>query len=228
MRDIEPYFSVMENCPLFQQLPPEKIRKITAGADIVELRKGEFLTLPEKLQDILLVLSGRLNIFLDSGMNTSLVHTLQTGNSFGAAFCVQGIPCHNRIEAAESALMLRIPYVKLLEETDCREQILKNLLAITSNHLHVLSEKISHTQSRSVRTKLSVYLRDRMHRTGSSRFDLGMKRTALSEYLCVSYPAMARELREMQNENLILLENDSVTVLDEENLIERGAEDTLL
>lgn len=209
---------------LFHSLSAEEISKCTEHSLVVHLDKGQRLAMPEKLSDVYIVLSGRLNVFLDSGMNESLSHTLEKGGCFGIAFCSQDIPCHICFESTEKSTLLRIPFRSLLSYGECRDKIMENMLAITSGNLLKLSEKISHTQSHSVRVKLSVYLRDQMRRCGSGRFQLGMKRNSLAEYLCVSYPAMLRELSQLQKEGLIEIEGDTVTILNEENLIENGSD----
>ncbi len=226
--DLQQYTADLNHCSLFEGMTRKEIASCSAGAHLLELQKGQVLTLPEALAEIYLVLRGHLNVFLDSGMNASLAHTLGTGDCFGIAFCAQHIPCHSKLAAVEKTVLLRIPYEKLLEPEDTRGRMLENLLALTSWHLLTLAEKICHTQSHSVRVKLSVYLRDQMHRCGGNRFELGMKRSALAEYLCVSYPAMLRELTQMQKEGLLLIQGDQVNITNEEKLIESGSEYTIL
>ncbi len=208
----------MAGCRLFEGLTAEEIGRCVSSSVRVGMEKGQVLALPERLTEILIVLEGDLHVLLDSGMSESLTHTLGPGDCFGIAFCAESLPCAVRLKAVERSTLLRIPYRDLTGPEQSRDRIMENLLAITSLHLRMLAEKISHTQSRSVRGKLSVYLRDRMRHSQSPSFDLGMTRSGLAEYLCVSYPALLRELTRMQKEGLIRVRGRHVTVPDEEAL----------
>ncbi len=226
MEIYDTYREVISESILFRNMTPEEIMACISGAspEIISLEKRETLPLPEKLRDIYFVLSGRLNVVQDNGMITSLVHALTPGRCFGIAFCAEDIPCSHALYAVERCSLLRLRYRGLLAREELRVRVTENLLAITSQNLRVLAEKIAHTKARSVRVKLSVFLRDQMAHKGGSSFEMDMNRNDMAEYLNITYPAMLRELSQMQKEGILVIEGDRITILNENELIEKGSE----
>lgn len=160
-------------------------------------------------------------------MTVSLAHALMPGDCFGVAFCAGDIPCRCVLQAAEHSRLLQLSYRSLLEGGH-KDVLMNNLLHMLASRMLVLAEKINHTQSRSVRVTLSQFLRDQSRHSGTLEFELGMRRKDLAEYLTVSYPAMLRELSQMQKEGLITLDGERVKILNMETLTEQGAEYSLL
>ncbi len=230
MEIYENYRNILAECTLFRNMAAQEIERCLshASAAVFRLKKHESRNMPEHLSDLYLVLSGKLNVIQDSGMNISLVHILLPGGCFGISFCTEKYACCHALQAAEPSELLRLSYDGLLSQDDLREKILANLLSLTSQNLMVLAEKINHTQTRSVRVKLSVYLRDQMAHKGSNCFVLDLNRKALAEYLNITYPAMLRELSQMQKEGILQIDGDQVSILDEELLIDRGSEYNIL
>ncbi len=221
----EKYGKVLSQSLLFRDLTAEETEEIISGAfhGVVSLKKNEMLTLPEELNDIYLVLSGQFNVIInDSGMDQGLVHILTPGQCFGIAFCTEHIVCCNILQAAEKGELIRLSYEEMLGQEQTRVRLLKNMLAITSVHLQMLADKISHTQSRSVRVKLSAFLRDQMAGKGKNSFTVDMSRKDMAEYLNITYPAMTRELSQMQKEGILKLEGSRITILDAGTLTDQG------
>ncbi len=230
MEKFREYSALLRECLLFRNMSTLEIEQLIdeASPKIITVKKKESLHMPENMQDIYVVLSGRFNVVHDSGMNNSLVHTLTPYRCFGIAFCAEQIPCHHILQAAETGELLRLSYAQLLACSDTREKLLINLLGITSENLLVLSEKISHTQAHSVRVKLSVYLRDQMARHGKPDFMMDMNRKDLANYLNITYPAMIREFSRMTKEGILSMEGDHIRINDVEALIEEGSEYNIL
>jgi len=230
MHIFDRYENIFMQSMLFRDFTADEVRDCLdrVGAIVVPFKKGDIMNLPEKLDSIYFLLSGHLNVVQDSGMNASLVHAVLPGKSFGIAFCAENYICHHSFYASEGSELLRLKFDLLMESDATRERFLRNFLAITSFNLSMLSDKINHTQARSVRVKLSVYLRDRMEHTGSDTFEIGMTRTDLSNYLNITYPAMLRELSRMQKEEIIEIQGDKVRIKDLNALIETGSEYNIL
>ncbi len=230
MEQLEKYSRVLSECLLFRSMGTEDVRQCTAAASprILEVKKNESIALPGMLRDIYIVLAGKLNVIQDSGMNASLAHVLTPGKCFGVAFCARNIPCQHTLQAVEKSVLLRLSYQGLLAEEGTKARLLENLLSITSENLLTLAEKINHTQARSVRVKLSIYLRDQAKHKGTASFAMDMSRKDMADYLNITYPAMIRELSQMQKEGILRISGDRVTILDTEALIELGSEYSIL
>ncbi len=220
--DYSQYLAVLTESMLFRNFSTEEIEECIRDACPVvkKVNKKEIITLPEQLDHIYVILSGQFNVLQDS----SLVHILKPGECFGTAFCVLNIPCSHALQAAGKGSLLILSYNSMLEQKGVSQRLLENLLAVASEHLLILAEKINHTQSKSVRVKLSVFLRDEAKYSGSSAFRMKMSRKDLADYLNVTYPAMLRELSRMQKEEIIRIDGDKIQIRNLDKLIEQGLE----
>lgn len=230
MERYEQYSSVLSECLLFRKMNAEEIKICLTGASpkVIGVEKNESVVLPEQMRDIYIVLSGKLNVVQDSGMNVSLAHVLTSGKCFGIAFCVENIPCRHTLQATEKSELLKLSYVGLMEQEDIKIRILENLLSITSGNLLVLAKKINHTQARSVRVKLSIFLRDQIEQNGTNTFNMDMSRKNMADYLNITYPAMLRELSQMQKDGILRISGDRITILNTEDLVDKGSEYNIL
>ncbi len=105
--------------------------------------------------------------------------------------------------------MDRDAFSKLLQE-DLR--LLNNFLNAISNRAQFLSEKIRFLSFPSLRGKLAfLFLR---HAAGEQVFRLPMTHQQLSELFGVARPSVSREIRLMNNEELIKADRDMITILD--------------
>lgn len=230
MEVYEQYNSILSECLLFCDMDRSEINRCVSGSSpkLISVKKNEAIPLPEKMHDLYIVLSGRFNVIQDSGMNVSLAHVLTPGKCFGIAFCARNIPCQHTLQATEKSELLKLSYAGLLEKEDLKARILENLLSITSENLLVLAEKINHTQARSVRVKLSIFLRDQIEHNRSNTFAMDMSRKDMADYLNITYPAMLRELSQMQKEGILEIKGDRITILNIEELIDGGSEYNIL
>jgi len=201
---------------------------ISASPTVIDVEKNESIVLPEQMHDIYIVLSGKLNVIQDSGMNVSLAHVLTSGKCFGIAFCAENIPCRHTLQATEKSELLKLSYAGLMKQENIKIRILENLLSITSENLLTLAEKINHTQARSVRVRLSVFLRDQIEHRGTNSFTFDMSRKNMADYLNITYPAMLRELSQMQKEGILRINGDRITILNTDDLVDKGSEYSIL
>jgi len=226
----ENYIPVLLQCRLFRNMSSDEILQSIEAASpkVISIKKNEALSLPEKMKDIYIILSGRFNVIQDSGMNVSLTNTFTSGSCFGIAFCVKDIPCSHKLHAAEKGELLKLSYDKLVQNEKTRVKIFENLLYAASDNIQILAEKINHTQAYSVRVKISVYLRDQMKHNDSTHFDMDMSRKDMANYLNITYAAMIRELSQMQKEGILTIDGEHVTILDADALIDEGSEYNIL
>ncbi len=224
------YKEIFDQCFLFRGFSPEEIEVTLEKSYLkcIELEKNEIYTLPVQLKELYFVLEGKFNVLQDSGMNMSLSHTIVPGYSFGTAFCTEDIPCYNSFCSHRGGKIIALSYEKLLGQGNLRIKILENLLAITSRHLEMLADKINHTQAHAVRVRLSIFLRDQMLKNRSETFQMNLSRKDTADYLNITYPAMLREISRMKKENIIKIENDTITILDLDALIEEGSDYNIL
>lgn len=226
----EQYKEIIKQCRLFDGFTEEEIRKCieVASGELVTIPKKKKYFLPEHLEDIYIMLDGHADIIQDSGMNNSLVHVLTLGSCFGIASCENNIVCRHTFWTIEESTLLKLSYKGLLCDGNTEIRMLHNLLRITSENIETMASKINHTQSKSVRVKLSIYLRDLMLKKDSVDFIAEMGRQETADYLNISYPAMLRELKAMEKEGLLTIEGKHIHIIDTRTLIEEGSEYTIL
>lgn len=220
---------VLKESGLFDGLTEEEMQRCLQGAspEFFKIKKRETFILPDRFAELYLLLSGRVNVIQDSGMNNCMVHVLKPGRWFGIGLCINVCEKphrHHYFAASEDAEILKISYNGLLNQKEFEVQILKNLLRLVASNLSVLAEKINHTQSKSVRSKISVFLRDQMLQKETTEFRPDFTRQGLADYLNISYPAMLREFSKMEKEGILQVKGDCIRILDQEALIIGGSE----
>ncbi len=215
---------------LFKNFTLDEIKDCidSCNPQVIIIAKNEDYKLPRDLNDLYIGYSGHINIIQDSGMNASLVHLLMPGQIFGIASCSNGIPCSHALFGMKKSVVISLNYQGLMSNEATKVRILENLLSITANNLSLMANKIDHTQSRSVRVKISIFLRDQMRANDSNVIKMTMNRKETANYLNITYPAMIREFRQMQDENIITIDNDVITIIDKEKLIDEGTDYSLL
>lgn len=96
---------------------------------------------------------------------------------------------------------------KLMHPCDnmCRHHtaFLNEIFKLAAQRLSAREERLLLLSYKTLREKLSAYLKNQSFISNSSSFDIPMSQTALSSYLMVDRSALARELAEMRKEGLI-------------------------
>ena len=80
---------------------------------------------------------------------------------------------------------------------------LNELFKLSAERLKKREERLIFLSYKTLREKLSAYLKNQSFLSNSSSFDIPMSQTALSSYLMVDRSALARELSLMKSEGLI-------------------------
>lgn len=119
---------------------------------------------------------------------------------------------HTQVEAL---IISKYAVMKLLT---LNEQILSNYLEICSTYAMTLTEKLYLISFRTIRQKLASYIVKES--SNEQFFYLDKNQNELAEYIGVSRPALARELKKMKDEELISLEKKKITILNKEKLTE--------
>lgn len=161
-----------------------------------------------------LVLSGGVNIENDDiwGNRTILDH-VAPGQVFAEAYaCAPGEPLQVSATAAEETEVLFLQAGRLLKPCSqgCAQhsQLLRNLLVISAQKNLILSRRMFHTTSKTIRGRLQSYFSDQAVRQGSREFSIPFNRQQLADYLGVDRSAMSHELSKMQRDGLLTYERN--------------------
>ena len=140
--------------------------------------------------------------------NASVLGNVVPGSVFAEVYaCIPGQPMLVTVSAVEetSVLFLKIGRVLSPCTNACQfhTKLVGNLLTICAHKSLLLSQRIQHTSSKSVRGRLMSYFSECARRSGSNSFMIPYNRQQLADYLNVDRSAMCNELSKMQKDGLI-------------------------
>ena len=157
-----------------------------------------------------IVLSGMAVVSCDDIWGgTSILGTVAPGSVFAEAYaCIPKEPLQVTVSAAEdtSVLFLNIGRVLTTCTSACafHTQLVRNLLTVCARKSLLLSRRIQHTSSKSIRGRLMSYFSECARHSGSDSFLIPYNRQQLADYLNVDRSTMCSELSKMQKDGLIV------------------------
>ncbi|WP_085536376.1 Crp/Fnr family transcriptional regulator [Massilibacteroides vaginae] len=124
-----------------------------------------------------------------------------------------------QVTTRENVTALIIPKGSVLKMLRMHEQLLQNYLDISAYYASALSKKLHLMSFRTIRQKIIIYLLN-LPEEKANQVELDRTQHALAEYFGVSRPALARELRNMQDDGLIELEKKMVRFVNKPKLVQ--------
>ena len=206
---------------LFNDVSPEDCARMAAclQASRRAFRGGSMVEW-EHRRSVGVLLSGRISIVRQEAQGgQSQLEQLGPGGVFGEDIAFSGGEMSDiLVLCAEDCEVLFIQYEHLIKRCEkacsCHSRLVANMLSLLSDKAQALSEKIEVISCRTIRARLSVYLRRVARKSGSPSFPLPMTMTALAGYLCVDRSALTREVRQMKEDGLLTIDRGQVTLLD--------------
>lgn len=104
------------------------------------------------------------------------------------------------------------------DHNEIQRKITYNMLEILSEKAYHLNQKILILGSFSLRQKLSNFIIQKSKDSG--KIHLNLNREELADYIGTTRPSLSRELMNMENDGLIKVEKESITIVDMERLSE--------
>lgn len=119
--------------------------------------------------------------------------------------------------AIKNSKVLQIPreYASS-EELEKNPKLLKNMLSILSSKAYFLNQKLLIQSSATLRQKIAKFLLQQLE--GEDKVELKYNRETLANYIGTTRPSLSRELSNMEDEGYILIEKNSIKVVDIEGL----------
>lgn len=119
--------------------------------------------------------------------------------------------------AQDDSVLLFLPPDKITHTCSnvcaSHSRLIMNMLKILSNRASMLDKKIEYMSARNIRSRISSYLLDLLRDSGTSTFDIPMKRHELADYLNIPRPSLSREMGLMRDEGIIVFDGSGVTVI---------------
>ena len=205
-------FAAVEHSGLFFGISQEKLCSML---DCLSTRQEKFavgdflLRQGDTVSEVGLVLSGdAASMKIDGQGKPLLLTSLEPGSFVGilvAASREQTSPVF--VQALTDLSALFFPVASLVSPCpkNCPEHgiLTKNFLACTAKKSLSLNDRIDCLVRRSVREKVTVYLRHMARERGSREFSIPLDREAMAGYLNVDRTALSRELSRMKAEGLL-------------------------
>lgn len=203
----------LSNTPLFRGIAPQDVEAMLTCLQAEQRtypRGASILQAGNTTRFIGLILSGSVSIESDDVWgNKSILDHAHAGQVFAETYaCVPNEPLLINVVAAQACEILFLDMSRVLHicSNVCtfHNELVRNLLTISSQKNRNLSRRIFHTSSKTIRGRLLSYLSFQSIQQGSREFDIPFNRQQLADYLSVDRSAMSNELSKMQREGLLI------------------------
>lgn len=210
-------------CRLFTSLKEEEIQNILQEIQIKEtaFEKGAILAMQGEICNRLIILVDGSVVaeMSDPAGKVVKVEDIYAPSPLAILFLfghTNRFPV--QITALENTKALVIPKQSVLRMLSLNEQLLKNYLDVSANYASMLTKKLHLMSFRTIRQKLSMYILDLLVNPDQLTVEMDRTQSALAEYFGVSRPSLARELRNMQDDGLIVMSKKEITIKDKAKL----------
>ena len=214
-------YELISRTALFQGCSPTATENLLYGLKTFtkKYKKGEDIyRVGESIQLFGMVIEGGVNIESDDLWgNKSILSHIEPGFIFGETYAsIPGEALLVNAVATENTEILFLNAYRVLETcpNTCghHEKLIKNLLRISAQKNLMLSRRILHTSSKSIRGRLLAYFSDQAKLSGSYKFTIPFNRQQLADYLNVDRSAMSNELSKMKNDGIIEIDKNTFTL----------------
>lgn len=205
-------FIFLSNTNIFRGIKEEEIKGMLSclGAHEEQYKKNDIIYCAgDVVTEIGLVEQGSANIVVNCFWgNSNIFGHIEKGKIFAETYAaIPGKELLCDVVAAEDCEILFLNMNKLL--TTCQNgcsfhnRIIHNLIRISANKNLILSSRMMHIASKSIRDRLLSYLSEQALEHGSAQFAIPFSRQQLADYLGVDRSALSNELSKMQKEGLM-------------------------
>ncbi|MDU1906251.1 MAG: Crp/Fnr family transcriptional regulator [Dysgonomonas sp.] len=218
----EDQIAIIHKIPLFRGISEVFKKELLNKLDytVTPIRKGEIIIRQDTpCVHMYILLKGNLevNIVDVSGNNVKVEnligprafatpHLFNDNNIFPATFTV-----------VEDGILFKATKESTFQLISSEPELLKNFLRVTGNCNACTVSRLRILSYKSIRSRFVYYLFE--HKEGSHAAKLEHNQTQLAEYMGVSRPALANEMKKLVEEGLINISGKEVTLLKPQVLI---------
>lgn len=195
MNQLENILEVKENCENFQEKTFSKGSTITSYL--------------EKRQQIFILLEGEATLIrYDEKGNKDIVDFFRPGNVFGETFYHVNINSELSVQATKDCHVLTCLYDDIRKKCKhtCKfhEKLNAALLELLFQNTKHQNSRIEVLSKRTIREKLHIYFEILSTEAFSNTITLPFSLTDLADFLSVNRSAMMRELKDLEDEGIII------------------------
>ncbi len=215
------YLPIVSRSRLFANIPTEDYPHVFEylQAKIYSFEKDEIIQrLGEPLIYSGIVLEGLVEgSFISEDYNKINMNHFPAGRSFGEALsCVQTPHSPIQLKALTDCVLMRINLNRIISDESCdcgyQQTLSTNLIKILATQNVFSNLKLRIASQRLLRDKVLMYLSS-LAPDAKGFVHVPFTQTALAEFLGVNRSALSRELGNMQDEGLIVVEKKAVKLL---------------
>lgn len=211
----------MEHITLFTDILPEEQERMRVCFHAREIifKNGEMIMeYSSSMKKIGLILYGRAVLYCcDSEGNQDTIDELKKDAVFGEVFLLPTDSQHYYVCATEETKVMFIDYEHVIKrcEQACthHSQMVSNLLQLIAVQSRQQTERIYMLSRSSTRKKILSYLNALSAERHSRILTLPMSYTALAQYLSVDRSAMTRELKSLEEEEILEKKGKQIILL---------------
>lgn len=210
---------LIQNNPMFKGLNTEQIQTFLEDGNsrVKSFSKGEVIRLiGQTTKFVGIVLAGRVYIEnSDEKGNDVIFSYIDEGSQFGGSYAITGRPSMVNVICGMDSEILFIDLKRLRQNSGLSEidaQVKGNLLLALAGKNLDLSRKIRTVSLKTIREKLSCYLKDESTLANSDEFDLALNRQNLANYLNCDRCQLSKEMSKMKKQGLIEYDKNHVTI----------------
>lgn len=215
---MEKIISALSLCHLFQKLNIIEIENVAKEMNykLASYKKNDVLAIEgDPCTSIGIVIEGRIEInkLLANGKNVNM-ETLCRGDVFGEVILFLGNSYPATIVASLNSEVLYISKEEILKILSQNRELMEGVLKLFAQKIVLLNQKVTLLSLQTIRQKLAWYLLNEYKRQKTLTINLENSKVSLAEKIGIPRPSLSRELINMQDDGLVIMDKNKVAIIE--------------
>jgi CRP-like cAMP-binding protein len=214
----------LRNLPLFRELAPEEIDRVSVGTRELRVQRGDILFQKgDPTRGFYIVVYGQVKLlFVTPNGDEKVIEIMGPGQSFGEALMFMEKPYIVTAHALADSMLLHVSSEVVFEEIDRDPKFARRMIAGLSRRLHHLISDVESYSLRSATQRVIGYLLQPDHDDdeahGRTVVTLPASKSVIASRLNITPEHFSRILHELTEAQLIEVTGRTVRILDMEKL----------
>lgn len=214
----------LRNLPLFRELAPEEIDRVSVGTRELRVQRGDILFQKgDPTRGFYIVVYGQVKLlFITPNGDEKVIEIMGPGQSFGEALMFMEKPYIVTAHALADSMLLHVSKEVVFEEIDRDPKFARRMIAGLSRRLHHLINDVESYSLRSATQRVIGYLLQPDHDDdeahGRTMVTLPASKSVIASRLNITPEHFSRILHELTEAQLIEVAGRTVRILDMEKL----------
>ncbi len=214
----------LRNLPLFRELAPEEIDRVSVGTRELRVRRGDILFQKgDPTRGFYIVVYGQVKLlFITPNGDEKVIEIMGPGQSFGEALMFMEKPYVVTAHALADSMLLHVSKEVVFEEIDRDPKFARRMIAGLSRRLHHLISDVESYSLRSATQRVIGYLlqpdHDHDEAHGRTVVTLPASKSVIASRLNITPEHFSRILHELTEAQLIEVTGRTVKILYMEKL----------